>query len=54
MIVVVISLCCWAIGVCVGLNIGADTVRKQVMDGKVIVDGRKYFCYPDSLTSKHK
>ena len=42
------------LGVCLGLNIGADTVRKQIVSGKVKVDGRSYFCYPDSLTSKHK
>ena len=54
MTVIVLSLCCWAIGVCVGLNLGANVIRKQIVDGKVTVDGRRYFCYPDSLTCKHK
>lgn len=54
MMTVLLVLSIGLLGVCLGLSIGADIVRKQVMDGKVIVDGRKYFCYPDSLTSKHK
>ena len=54
MIIIVLSLCCWAIGVCVGLCLGANVVRKQIVSGKVEVEGKRYFCYPDSLPIKHK
>ena len=54
MMIALLVLSFGLLGVCLGMNIGADIVRKQVLDGKVTVDGRRYFCYPDGLTSKHK
>lgn len=50
--IVLLVLSIGLLGVCLGLNFGADIIRRQVMDGKVTIDGRSYFCYPDSLTSK--
>lgn len=54
MMIVLLVFSFGLLGVCLGLNIGADAVRKQIVTGKVKVDGKSYFCYPDSLTSKHK
>lgn len=42
------------LGFCLGLCAGADVVRRQVREGTVIVEGRKFLCYPSALTPERK
>lgn len=42
------------LGFCLGLNAGADVVRRQVQDGTVLVEDRKYLCYPSAVTPERK